>query len=308
MCIIAYKAAEQNFPSKKTLHRCFDNNPDGAGFMYNASGTVYIKKGFTTFNSFWKTLRSVREEYGDYIPYVMHFRISTQAGTRPDCTHPFPLSKHMKDLRLLDTSAKFGIAHNGIISLTSEWGYKKEITYSDTMKFVTDYLSLIIKNKNWYKSEDTKQLIEKLMGSSRLAVLDDTGHCELLGSGWVEHNGIWYSNSSFMNEKKKTYSTYSYWGSDYSKWYSTATKVDKYITKTDTEEEHNEADDVYDYADDCYNPRTDKYDLTPDYCPMYFMGDDMYCDLCSSYSKCFGTMYKSDSSVYDDEEWSLMNK
>ena len=135
MCIIAYKSAEQQFPSKKTLKRCFDNNDDGAGFMYNASGKVYIKKGFATFQEFWKTLRKVREEYGDNIPYVMHFRISTQAGNRPDCTHPFPLSSHMKDLRLLETTTDIGIAHNGIISLTSS-GYSKTITYSDTMEFI----------------------------------------------------------------------------------------------------------------------------------------------------------------------------
>ena len=119
-------------PSKKTLKRCFDNNDDGAGFMYNASGKVYIKKGFATFQEFWKTLRKIREEYGDNIPCVMHFRISTQAGNRPDCTHPFPLSSHMKDLRLLETTTDIGIAHNGIISLTSsgEVSSRTDITSS----------------------------------------------------------------------------------------------------------------------------------------------------------------------------------
>ena len=307
MCIIAYKSAEQKFPSKKTLKRCFDNNDDGAGFMFNASGTVYIKKGFTTFSSFWKTLRSAREKYGEDIPYVMHFRISTQAGTRPDCTHPFPLSSHMKDLRLLDTKTNIGIAHNGIISLTSEWGHKgKELTYSDTMTFITDYLSLIIKNKNWYKDKDTVQLISNLMGSSRFAILDNTGHCELLGSGWIYDNGIWYSNSTY--KKSYTYSGYSYWDDHYD-WGKISTKVDRYITETDTDEERALADDVYSYADACYNIKTNEYDLDPSYCPSCMMGDDGYCDMCSHFNKCFdiGRPY-SDYSALDDYEWARLNK
>lgn len=309
MCIIAYKSAEQQFPSKKTLKRCFDNNDDGAGFMYNASGKVYIKKGFATFQEFWKTLRKVREEYGDNIPYVMHFRISTQAGNRPDCTHPFPLSSHMKDLRLLETTTDIGIAHNGIISLTSS-GYSKTITYSDTMEFITDYLALIITTKDWYKSKNKKKLIEKLVGSSRLAILDNTGHCELLGSGWVCDNGIWYSNTSYRNNKTKTYSSLSYWSTDTTKWYSKATNVDKYITQTADDEETSFYNDVYDDAEECYNPKTHLYDLDPATCPMYFMGDDQYCDMCSHCSKCFGYSYRPyyDSSVYTDDDWARLNK
>lgn len=289
MCIISYKAAEAQFPSKKTLQRCFTNNPDGAGFMYTASGIVHIKKGFTTFQSFWKTLRKVREEEGDNIPYVMHFRISTQAGTRPDCTHPFPLSKHMKDLRLLDTTAKIGVAHNGIISLTSESSYKKTLTYSDTMKFITDYLSLIIKTKRWYKDDDKIELIQRLVGSSRLAILDGEGHCELLGSGWVQDNGIWYSNTTYKQAKVKTYSTYSYWDTDWLNWYSSSTKVDRYITQTSSAEEKDAMDEVYDYAETKYNAFTGKYDLEPSNCPSSLASDEAYCYDCLHFEKCYLT-------------------
>ena len=81
MCIIVYKPADETFPSYKTLERCFRYNDDGAGYMYAANGSVFICKGFMTFDSFKKSLRRTRKLYGDYMPYVMHFRISTQAGT-----------------------------------------------------------------------------------------------------------------------------------------------------------------------------------------------------------------------------------
>ena len=121
--------------------------------MVANESSVEIHKGYMGFRSFWRALRTARTLYGDNAAYVMHFRISTQGGVRQDGCHPFPLSKNMDDLRKLDTYADIGIAHNGIIDLCSDWGstyasyyskysaVKKSVDYSDTMKFITDYLS-----------------------------------------------------------------------------------------------------------------------------------------------------------------------
>lgn len=212
MCVIVYKNETAKMPSKKILKQCFNNNPDGAGFMYAKDGKVYIEKGFMTFAQFWKGLSTTRKKVGDNIPYVLHFRITTQAGVRPDCTHPFPLSKNMDDLRKLSTTAEIGVAHNGIITLTSGgygyYSYAKTVTYNDTMEFITDYLSLIIKDKKFYEDEDTVKLIAKLC-ESRLAILDGDGHCQLIGTGWIMDNDVVYSNDSYKpREIKKTFYAY----------------------------------------------------------------------------------------------------
>ena len=120
MCIIVYKPTGVNFPTKNTLKTCFEHNPDGAGFMYALGGEVHIEKGLMSFTKFYNALKIARKKAGEDAPFVMHFRISTQAGTRADCTHPYPLSQNMDDLRKLSTTAKIGVAHNGVISLTSE--------------------------------------------------------------------------------------------------------------------------------------------------------------------------------------------
>ena len=294
MCIIAYKSAEAKFPSKKTLRTCFNNNPDGAGFMYNASGVVHIKKGFMSFQQFWKALRAVREEVGDNTSYVMHFRISTQAGMREDCTHPFPLSRHMKDMRLLDTTTSIGVAHNGIISLTSESGWSKTITYSDTMKFITDYLSLIIMGKSWYRDKDKKQLVENLIDNSRLAVLDSTGHCEMLGLGWVENNGVWYSNSSYK-PKPKVSITKPYTYTDYSayKWWSTSWNYDDDDEVTDDISTHDspiyfdDENEYWEMIEEYYDPNTETYYLDSLDCPATTLGDTCLCKQCASYKACY---------------------
>lgn len=265
MCIIVYKADNEQFPKKKVLKTCFTNNPDGAGFMYAYNHKVHIEKGFMSFSAFWKKLTEVRKKVGDNLPYVLHFRISTQAGKRQDCTHPFPLSKNMEDLRKLSSECDIGVAHNGIITLTS-YGYTsyvKQITYNDTMEFITDYLSLIIKDKNYYEDLDTIQLIRKLC-ESRLAILDGDGHIQFIGSGWIIENGIVYSNDSYKETVWKQ------------------VKIDD-IKKGDEDEEK-----AY-YCSD-YIGET-KYNNSPNMC--------LHCDM---YDCCFGlAMLKEDEDEYEDE-------
>jgi hypothetical protein len=193
MCVIVYKPEGQPFPDRATLARCFNANPDGAGLMYSHNDRVHIKKGLMTFEDFCDALENARGIAGDFAPFVLHFRISTQAGICPQCTHPYPLSPKMQDLKKLEAVSDIGIAHNGIIKLTSDGS----TDHNDTMLFITDYLSKIIKSRRYYKSKKARDTIEGL-ARSRLAILDGAGHCELLGAGWIEDDGIFYSNSSYQ--------------------------------------------------------------------------------------------------------------
>lgn len=214
MCIIVVKNKGVKMPSKETLKICFENNPDGAGFMFNFNNRVYISKGYMTFDDFESAINKVDKKVNlEKCGLVMHFRISTQGGVNKKLCHPYPLSDNMKHLKKLFCKCNIGIAHNGIIDLTSSY-YKKNIDHNDTMEFITDYLSLIIRNKNYYKDEKTLLLIERLCGS-RLAILDTDAHIELIGEGWNENQGIWYSNTSWKEEKVKPskyfgYGSYSY--------------------------------------------------------------------------------------------------
>ena len=45
MCIAIYKP-KGNTISKDTLKNCFDNNPDGSGFMYAQNDKLVVKKGY----------------------------------------------------------------------------------------------------------------------------------------------------------------------------------------------------------------------------------------------------------------------
>lgn len=271
MCVIAYKPLNTNFPGKGYLQNCFDNNSDGAGFMYSYKGKVYLQKGYTTYDDFKKALDKARKRTGDKVPYVMHFRIATQ-GFMQTMTHPFPLNSDMNELKKLNNSCDIGVAHNGIIKMTSDGSHE----YSDTMKFITDYLSLIIKDNTWFRDKDKKVLIERMISGSRLAILDKNNHCELLGSGWVQEDGVYYSNSSY-SYKKITYDKWDYgWGTHWKTKKSSFSWEDPY--------------------EKYYNKKTDLYNFSEANCPLVTDFDDSYCSMCSRFGNCHE--YVTDNTQY----------
>ena len=293
MCIIAYKPLNVAFPEEYILHNCFDNNDDGAGFMYAFNGEVHIHKGYETFEKFMAALNKARAITGDKVPYVMHFRIATQ-GYERTMTHPFPLSSKMENLKRLHYKCSIGVAHNGILDITSD-GAK---TYSDTMKFITDYLSNIIQSYDWHKNKRTKKLIEYLIDGSRLAILDAHSHCELMGKGWESDKGIYYSNHSWAYKKyvytgsPAGFSGRAWW--DYDDYYDDLVwdkAKGRYVQrnapkpaeakKADSKEDTKKADPWSEY----YSQFTGKY-YFDDNCPGIVDSDFSYCKNCASCTFC----------------------
>ena len=303
MCVIAYKPLNVAFPEEATLKNCWDNNPDMAGFMYAWNDHVYIQKGYEKFEDFMKALNKIREKTGDDIPFVMHFRISTQ-GFDKACCQPFPLSGNMKNLKRLKVETNMGVAHNGILSLTSD-GSKD---YSDTMLFTTEYLVNIIRSYDWHKDPRTKKLIENLIDGSRFAILDKKGHCELMGKGWVENKGCYYSNSTYSYQKP-AYTGFNYSSSGYSRglwddyydddsnyYWDKSTRTWKWKGGSDDYrwdnatrrwvERESKSDSTSDPWGDFYLSDRGKYDFTECYCPFTEEDDDSYCECCANAKSC----------------------
>lgn len=276
MCIIVHKPKGIELPSKKTLKTCWERNPDGAGYMFNLNDKVVIKKGFMKFKTFYKSLtHDYKIVDGDTKSFVLHFRISTQGGVNPQLTHPFPLSAEMNDLRQLLFTSDIGIAHNGIIDLTSV-GSLKQVTYSDTMTFITDYLSLIINDRDYHKDTKTLTLIERLAGS-KLAIMDGSGLVTRIGA-FIEDEGCYYSNGNY---KPVTYSYYPSYRHDTTNKY--------YLAKDGLSwgEHINMVDEMFGPYDDDIIDSMVTYDFTPTYCPCTEYGTEYYCKKCINYHTCW---------------------
>ena len=193
MCIICVSPKRVRQPNVTTIRRMFQNNPDGAGYMVARDGKVTISKGFMDVDEYIEAIRA--EHFTAKDPVVYHFRISTQAGVNPQMTHPFPLSNRIEHMKVLDVECSCGVAHNGVIRLTTD---PRNREYSDTALFIANYLSLIIREPGDLKDERVLKLIHRLAGS-KLAIMDADGYIATVGE-YINQKGLLFSNASFETD------------------------------------------------------------------------------------------------------------
>lgn len=200
MCIIVVKKIGLQVPDKNILKTCFENNPDGAGFMWNDGKNVYFRKGFMDFNDFYKNLQkeNKRNNFKEK-QLVIHFRIGTGGGNVPKNTHPFVVSQDVKQLEKLAGTCQTALMHNGIISAYSR--YNRDATTSDTMDYITDFLSLIpVKT---LKSTKLWGELAKQCNSRFVYMWNE--NLILSGAGWQKDNGYYFSNTGYKPRPKVTY-------------------------------------------------------------------------------------------------------
>ena len=190
MCVIAVSRAGVRQPTKDQLYTMWCNNPHGAGYMFARDGQVTIHKGFMIWEEFYSAVRAERFTLRD--PVVYHFRISTQAGVNPCMTHPFPLSRNLDHMKALDITCPIGVAHNGIIPMTSD---KNEHEYSDTALFVANYLTELIRRPGDLIRASIHDMIEELT-MSKWAIMDGDGRIVTIGRFTTEGN-LEFSNGSY---------------------------------------------------------------------------------------------------------------
>jgi hypothetical protein len=192
MCIIAAKPAGVKMPTEETIRTMWSGNHDGAGLMYVENGRVQVEKGFMKLKDFLENLDQLASRLDlTSTPVVMHFRITTHGGTRPENTHPFPITDSVGALKKLKTSADVAVAHNGIInSVTPRKGI------SDTMEYIATQLAPLKRAlPRFYESKDAMLLVKNAI-QSRMAFLTSAGKIYTVGD-FIDESGILYSNTSY---------------------------------------------------------------------------------------------------------------
>lgn len=205
MCIILYKPKNRKLPDKTILKNCFDNNNDGAGYMFVKNNQVYFKKGFTNFDTFYNELtKEYKSNNLDSKNLVLHFRIGTSGGINKEKTHPFIISDKDEKLNQLKGYCKSAIVHNGIFS-----NYVNDNkNLSDTQNFIKGFLYPLLKLSHFnFNNKDITKLINKQIETSKIIILDQKDNIFMYGN-FIEDNGIYYSNTTYSYSYKKYYSTY----------------------------------------------------------------------------------------------------
>lgn len=248
MCVAVYKPAGVEFPSWRKLEKCFKKNPDGAGFMWIENETVHTLKGFMKWEDFKKALKPFKNDskYKE-IDFGLHFRISTQGGVNAGATHPFILSEKVETLQTTAGAGEVACIHNGIIPLTTNYISKSNL--SDTMLFVKDYLTQIAPKQEDYKNPYKMDIVEEII-NSKMLIFCGNGTINILGKGWNEVEGVYYSNLYWQDIPSKG-------GAKKTKYFPKYNKFDSY---------YNGWEDVWynEKNKECYKD-TCLYELTGDY-------------------------------------------
>ena len=186
MCIIAIKPKGVKMFDDQTITTMFINNPDGAGYMYydKKHKNVCIKKGFFSCKAL---LADLKTHNFDDVNVVLHFRISTSGKIDSLNCHPYPLYGKNAD----DCTANLAMAHNGILTAFNP---PKDSPINDTQTFINEVLNNL--KPDFLKDADKLMLIKKLIGTNKLAFLDDTDNVTTIGDFITDGDYI-YSNSSY---------------------------------------------------------------------------------------------------------------
>ena len=200
MCIIAVRPKGKKI-SDEYFKNCFENNPDGCGFMYAKNGMVYGKKGIMSLKDFMREEKKIPND----VTVVFQLRISTHGGSTPRLTHPVPRSGNYEKMHKLEWYSEYGVAHNGIFTKVKapEGESDTEVFISNILKPLQD-LSKIKDNSLIDKYYD--DIICSAVGSSKLVIMTKSGVAKMYGDGWVNgDDGCYYSNSTYSYSKNSTY-------------------------------------------------------------------------------------------------------
>jgi hypothetical protein len=190
MCVIAVSPVGQKVP-KETFERMWRSNDDGFGMIYRTREGVAVVKGILNEEEAWETYSQLPEG----VPHVLHFRLATHGGVRPELTHPFVVSE---DSPLVQAGVfeRPVLAHNGVWSLHAL--KQKEVRLkgpvSDT-RVLAAWLGKLTKERP-LKEALAKHYYE-ILPAGRVVVVDPAAWRLYLIGHWIREGDFLFSNHSF---------------------------------------------------------------------------------------------------------------
>lgn len=184
MCIAIYKPQGQ-WAKKENLRESFRSNPHGAGYAVFKDGVITVKKGFFTFDEFWK---SYSEDVEARTPALIHFRIATIGEKTEANCHPFVFPGGV-------------MMHNGPCLNREHCNGDKANDRSDSRQFAEDFLGVMCQSgmtPEHFDTEPMKKLVNYFIGYEKVVTMFNSGEVVIFNEKnghWAE--GCWWSNSSY---------------------------------------------------------------------------------------------------------------
>jgi len=183
MCIAIHKPPGEFIP-ENILRQCWENNPDGAGYMYVRDGQVIIRKGYFDCDKFIADYFSESAKIKTDI--ILHFRIGTSGLLDEINCHPHAIRPDL------------AFCHNGVFSNIT---VPENSPVSDTVIFGRDILSNL--PENFLNNHAILKLLEDAIGRlNKIIFLDGKGAVQIINRQYgIEYLGCWFSNSTYEKPK-----------------------------------------------------------------------------------------------------------
>lgn len=187
MCIAILSPKGTSITAQQ-FKNCWDNNNNGAGFMYNDSDNkLHVVKEMDSYDRIYKKYTNLLSKFPD-ATFVLHFRISTHGVINKSNCHPFKVTNEL------------GFVHNGVIRAVD-----KDERYSDTNVFNRQILRKIPgMGVEFMSNPAINTLFGEFIAHSKLIFMNNFGETTITNEhkGDWEEDGIWYSNDSHKRVKK----------------------------------------------------------------------------------------------------------
>jgi hypothetical protein len=184
MCVAI--ACREELPSYDTLKHCEEANGDGGGIAWLEKGMVRWQKNLKA-----KEIRHLIDEREIKPPCLIHFRIATAGGKRPELCHPFPISRQAPTA--LAGTANAVLVHNG------HWWHWGTAILEDAIasdRQVAKGPWSDSRAMAWMAARNGFEVLNFIADQQRIGVLEKSGRITLWGD-WKQHKdygATWFSN------------------------------------------------------------------------------------------------------------------
>lgn len=183
MCLIAYQPHNDKPFEKSIFDNGWDANKHGAGYMFVADGKLVIRKPFFKLKELRKAYRVDHAMYGEFSPFVMHFRFATHGLANETNTHPHILA-----------DGKAGLVHNGILNVELPKGCE----ISDTVFFCRT--TLAYRQASFLTGLKCNRWLGEMIGKfNKFVIMDWRGKVSIVNeSAGVWDGSRWFSNYGYV--------------------------------------------------------------------------------------------------------------
>jgi hypothetical protein len=196
MCVIAVSPIGEKV-SQEVFERMWCSNDDGFGMMFRSrGGGVGIVKGIHDEEEAWELYSQLPEG----VPHVLHFRLATHGGVRPELTHPFVVSEGSPIVEAGVVTEPV-LAHNGIWGLYAakqkEHGLKLDGPVSDS-RVLAAWLGRLARERPL--REVLEERYADVVSAGRVVVVDPaTWKIHVVGD-WIREGPFLFSNGSYRED------------------------------------------------------------------------------------------------------------